>query len=672
VRLVHVGAASLNQIPMDWNGNLRRIRSAIAQAKERDVKLLCLPELCLSGYGCEDAFHSPALQATCWEMLAHLLPDSMGIAVALGLPVLHRAGLYNAVALLADGELLGLFAKRHLAGDGVHYEPRWFKAWPEGVRSQHRVATGPLQGRNIPIGDRVVDLGGIRVGFEICEEAWVARRSGASLAEDGVDIVLNPSASHFAFGKQLVRDRFVLEGSRAFGVTYILANLVGNESGRMIFDGGCRIATGGELVCSGSRLGFEEVELCHAVVDVDLDRVRRARSASFQVDPAPSSESILEVPFDWGRAEPERVVKPEARWDSQGASREEEFARAVALALFDYTRKSRSHGWVVSLSGGADSAAVSVLCSLAIQLASHDLGLEAVKRRFSYIPGIGSCSNYHEVVARMLTTVYQGSHNSSEVTRNAAEAVARLVGAKHHAWEIDGVLAGYHQLAERAIGRELSWERDDITLQNIQARARAPGVWMLANIENKLLLATSNRSEAAVGYATMDGDTSGGLSPIAGIDKAFLREWLRWMESEGLAEVGCLPELRAINVQAPTAELRPQESGQTDEDDLMPYPVLDAIEKMAIRDKDGPVDVWRRLLARKPEYSARQLAFWVKRFFQLWVRNQWKRERFAPAFHLDDENLDPKTWCRFPILSGGYELELADLERCLQEHEEAR
>ena len=111
----------------------------------------------------------------------------------------------------------------------------------------------------------------------------------------------------------------------------------------------------------------------------------------------------------------------------------------------------------------------------------------------------------------------------------------------------------------------------------------------------------------------------------------------------------------------PTAELRPPAAGQTDEDDLMPYRVLDAIERAAIRDKQPPVEVFRTIRPQFPQYTAAQLRLWVERFFRLWCRNQWKRERYAPSFHLDDENLDPKTWCRFPILSGGFERELGEL-----------
>ena len=219
----------------------------------------------------------------------------------------------------------------------------------------------------------------------------------------------------------------------------------------------------------------------------------------------------------------------------------------------------------------------------------------------------------------------------------------------------------YVSLISDATGRSLTWEDDDVTLQNIQARVRAPSVWMLANMRGALLLSTSNRSEAAVGYATMDGDTAGGLSPIAGIDKAFLRHWLRWLETEGPVDMKPIPELHAVNAQTPTAELRPKDQHQTDEDDLMPYPVLDVIERLAIGDKLPPADCLEVLRSEFKDYDEETLRTWVKRFFHLWSRNQWKRERYAPSFHVDDKNLDPKTWCRFPILSGGFERELSEL-----------
>jgi NAD+ synthase (glutamine-hydrolysing) len=162
---------------------------------------------------------------------------------------------------------------------------------------------------------------------------------------------------------------------------------------------------------------------------------------------------------------------------------------------------------------------------------------------------------------------------------------------------------------------------------------------MIANIKKALLLSTSNRSEAAVGYATMDGDTCGGLAPIAGIDKEFILAWLKDVNDYSLRDYYAL---------TPTAELRPKSMEQTDEKDLMPYSVLRIIEECAIRDKMTSQDIIQ-VLEDKNIDGAEE---YVKKFWSLWTRNQWKRERYAPSFHFDDENLDPKSWCRWPILSG--------------------
>lgn len=393
--------------------------------------------------------------------------------------------------------------------------------------------------------------------------------------------------------------------------------------------------------------------------------MNQSRTASFQPDLEEDPAMCVERPFVFPAMAPEAFVETGPAWEASVQLKEEEFSRAVALGLYDYLRKSHARGFVVSLSGGADSAAISCLVHLAAKFGCDELGWEGFFGKLPYLtpPSKPPPVDRARVATEMLLTcVYQGTRNSSATTLNAARAVAEGVNARFFRLDIDSVVQNYTQLIEQAIGRPLSWERDDVALQNIQARARSPGVWMLANLTGSLLVATSNRSEAAVGYATMDGDTSGGLSPIAGIDKAFVRQWLRWLESHGPDGVGAMPFLAAVNRQAPTAELRPQESHQTDEDDLMPYELLDAVERAFIRDKLSPVETFERMRMMFPQHTAEQLRVWIRRFFTLWCRNQWKRERYAPSFHLDDENLDPKTWCRFPILSGGYARELAELD----------
>ncbi len=659
MHLIRVGGAALNQTPLDWDGNRDRIIAAIRAARDAGVSVLCLPELCITGYGCEDAFQSPGVQRLAIDVLGEIVPHTSGMVLAVGLPVRFESGLYDAAAVVADGRIAGLACKQNLAGDGIHYEPRWFRPWPRGRRGMLS-----LGGSDVPVGDLRFDCGGVRIGFEICEDAWVADRPGAVLTARGIDLILNPSASHFAFGKDEIRRRFVVEGSRAFASAYIYANLVGNEAGRAVYDGGVMIAAAGRMLSSGRRFSFADHALTTAVVDLDGLRLAQGR---LTVEPVPDAIEGDRVPVAF--TPPAVSVSTDASghdarggWEHGESLKEEEFARAVSLGLFDYMRKSRSRGFVVSASGGADSSAVACLVAIAVRLAVAELSLPAAAARLGLRPAAGAGADaVRSLVGAALTCVYQSTANSGAVTRHAARSLAAALGAVFHEFDVEPLVRGYETIVAGAVGRPLTWQQDDVALQNIQARVRSPGVWMLANITGALLVSTSNRSEAAVGYATMDGDTSGGIAPIAGIDKAYLRRWLRWLERTGPEEIGPIPSLAAVNVQEPTAELRPATQGQTDEADLMPYDVLDLIERAAIRDKQTPLEAWHRLRREFPGYGSRQLAVWTERFFTLWSRNQWKRERYAPSFHLDDQNLDPKTWCRFPILSGGFARELAEL-----------
>ena len=639
MRQIAIAAVALNQTPLDWTGNSARISQALAEARRRGSALVCLPELCLTGYGCEDAFFAPSTAERAWAELQALLPRTQGMVVGVGLPILHGRALFNTSALCVDGRVVGLAAKRHLAGDGIHYEPRWFKPWPAGFRDDWRSPDGT----SLPLGDLLFEVGGVRVGFEICEDAWVADRPGADLADLGADVLLNPSASHFAFGKSQVRRRFVVEGSRAFGCAYVYSNLLGNEAGRVIYDGQLLVANAGSLVAESPRFSFAPWTLLPATVDLSLGRLSMVRRASFvPVLPQAGGVRSVSVPFAWPDGEePGSAPLPSIDTPADCDDKHEEFTLAVALGLYDYRRKSGTTGYVVSLSGGADSAAVACLVRLMFDLARNELGTTAFPEDLEF--------------SRLLATAFQATEHSGSASREAARVLAAGLGCAHHEFDLQELHQGYLELVGRATGVNWDWKDHDIPLQNIQARLRAPGIWMLANLRNAILLTTSNRSEAAVGYATMDGDTAGGLAPISGIDKAFLREWLRWLEAAG-PRVGSnrrpIPELSQVNARDPTAELRPASAAQTDADDLMPYPVLDFIERAFIRDQRSPEETLLLLGQAFPETDPSRHGTWVRRFHTLWRRNQWKRERYAPGFHLDDENLDPKTWCRWPILSG--------------------
>ena len=189
----------------------------------------------------------------------------------------------------------------------------------------------------------------------------------------------------------------------------------------------------------------------------------------------------------------------------------------------------------------------------------------------------------------------------------------------------------------------------------IRDRVRSPYIWFIANANNLLLLSTSNRSESSVGYSTMDGDSSGSISPIAGLDKVFLKNLLKYLKEE--YNYACLDNVLSLK---PSAELKPIGQNQYDEDDLMPYNVLTEIERNFIKERKGPKEIFN-ILKRKEFASDEILKKYIKTFFQLFARNQWKRERTAPSFHFDDYSLDASSWLRFPILSNNFEEEIDNL-----------
>jgi NAD+ synthase (glutamine-hydrolysing) len=657
--LIKVAAGVLNQTPMDWKNNTDHIIGAIEDARRQEVSVLCLPELCITGYGCEDYFLSHDIVQQAQQCLLDIVKHTSDIVVAVGLPLRHNNRVYNTACLIANQRILGFYVKQNLPNNGIHYEPRWFHAWPAGVVSRIEIDKMAY-----PFGDLIFDISGIRIAFEICEDAWISNRPGRTHYDRGVDIMLNPSASHFAFHKFVVRERLVVDASRTFGCSYIYTNLLGNEAGRAIYDGDAMVASNGELLVSSPRFSYEDYLVTVAVIDTDLTRLSQVQNLG-----RPPKDEVWKVPamFDFPQIDPvPHQVATLEPFESGGALKEEEFARAVSLALFDYLRKSRSQGFTISLSGGADSSACTALCGLMIRLADESIGMERFKKKLGFIEKIQAAETEEEISRELIHTIYQGTENSSEDTLESARSLAESIGSTFYQISINGLVETYTRLIEEQIGRTLSWDTDDIALQNIQARVRAPGVWYLTNLSNHLLLSTSNRSEVAVGYATMDGDTAGSISPIAGIDKHYLRQWLLWLETVGCEVKGRhirIEGLQKVNNLQPTAELRPQEYKQTDEDDLMPYEFLDQLEELAIRDKKPPVDCYRNLLVRfEGQYAPEQMLLWTERFFRLWSRNQWKRERYAPSFHLDDLSLDPRTWCRFPILSGGFERELEELK----------
>ncbi|MBQ8708480.1 MAG: NAD(+) synthase [Succinivibrionaceae bacterium] len=663
----------INTTPLDIAGNRQLVMSSIRLAASAGSRLLLLPELCLTGYGCEDVFYVQSFLKEAMAALESVVREMPGgIAAAIGVPVLAGGQLYNGCALVSRGGIHGIALKQYLARTGIHYENRWFTPWKAG-ETCHLDDLFQDQRAPVPAGDICFDIGGVKIGFEICEDSWVAHRPGTGLYARGVDIILNPSASHFAIGKQAARRNFIQDGSRAFCCVYAYTNLLGNESGRAIYDGDSIIASCGQIIHQSSRLSFKTHQVHTVTVDLEANRNSRLLSSENichpdqglfvkveGIRPSQAEEAVLSSPAPLPEENPEQIA-----------------CQAVALGMWDFMRKTRTGGFALSLSGGADSALCGMMAYYAMVLAAEHLGAA------EFIASLKSCGISlvqsdsatlaadfvkREVMPKVLITLYQGSEHSGEVTRKAAEELAKGIGARHYEWKITSLVNEYQRLVNDLLpeGDKLSWEKDDATLQNIQARARSPGIWMLANRFNKLLVATSNLSEASVGYCTMDGDTSGVLSPIAGISKSRILKINRYIMEHGL-ETPCgllkIPEVEGIVQQAPTAELRPVE--QTDESDLMPYPLLDEIRRLTQTLNLWPKDVLT-YLKNGPfgrDHDTAYLVNALKKYYRLYCRNQWKRERFAVGFHIEGDSADPKSFRRFPVLSSQMRQQLEELDR---------
>ena len=609
---------SINQDTLNIFANANRIILAL-ESLPKLPSIVSFPELSISGYGCEDGFYYKSLANESIEATRKIAAKFPNKIITIGLPVWQENNLYNCQAVLYGGKIIGIVPKQNLAKTGVYYEPRWFTAWEPG-----KVSTVD----NIPFGDLVFDVNNIRFGFEICEDAWVKNRPAFSFLKRGVNLIINPSASHFAFGKNEIRKKLIQEGSTIVKGYYAFINLLGNDAGRLIFDGDRYLAKDNKLVYESTR--FEIKDFSVLETEVNISNKNKIIDKDCITINLPGLKNKLNI-------KPVKITKPKS------LTKSEEFLKATALGLYDYLRRTHQHGFALSLSGGADSVCTALLVRNMFDTAVKFKGDAA----FNWINS-GKKIKFKE----LLTTLYQETANNSNLTKKSAELVASKIGSKHQDVNIDPIINEYSKIILNTNYQNIT---NDIAKQNIQARVRSPSIWLIANLESKLLLTTSNRSEASVGYCTMDGDTSGGLSLLGDIDKSFIKQFLKQLEKETIGEFGPIQELKIVNSLKPSAELQSLDKKQEDEKDLMPYDVLQLIEETFLLDRKVGMELINNIQLKasarfKSKYNKIQINDWCKKFEKLWKISQWKRERFAVSFHLDSYSVDPKGWCRWPVI----------------------
>ncbi len=314
---------------------------------------------------------------------------------------------------------------RNLANEGIHYEPRWFNPGRGPFRATRRSAAIVSPGR-----PRLRVLATSRLGFEICEDAWVGDRPGVELARRNVDMILNPSASHFRLWQASGSRRFVLEGSRALCVSYVYANLLGNEAGRAIYDGDAMLASGGQMLAVGPRFSFCDYHLTTGVVDVDVTRMSDrgpVLASRFGVDDDPSGVSAGLCVFRRFNRKPSD--RRRQLWE-RGTIKEEEFLGPSPWGC------STTCGRVARGGSSSRSAAGPIRPVSRAGGVARATGHQPSWAWKGWSPSSAyirldwpTAADHREVVHRLLTCVYQATRNSSQTTLAAAATVADALGA---------------------------------------------------------------------------------------------------------------------------------------------------------------------------------------------------------------------------------------------------
>jgi len=504
---MRLALAQMNTVVGDLDGNRERIVARLEEAREAGAELVLFPELAVTGYPPEDLLLRPGFLRAAAKTLDSIAAETKGIAALVGAPHLDR-DLFNACAVCVDGEVKAMYRKQFLPNYGVFDEDRYFQAGRELV---------------------LLRCGETLVGPTVCEDIWQPGPPATDLALAGAHIVANISASPFHLGKGVEREEMLATRARDNSCWIAFVNAVGAQD-ELIFDGHSLVLDEqGRIVARGPA--FEEALL---VVDVDSttavgrrlrDARRRALARARRELPNPPVVEIPTRPSD-------RSVQPV---QAPLLDELEQMRLALELGLRDYVEKNGFHEVVLGVSGGIDSALVAAL-------AAEALGPDRV------------------------VCVSMPSRYSSKGTQSDAKRVAEALGARLIEIPIEPIV----ETVGAALAQPFEGTEVGVAEENVQARIRGLLVMALSNKFGWLPLATGNKSELSVGYATLYGDMAGGFALLKDMYKTDVYRLARHLNERAGREL--IPQ--SVIDRAPSAELR---ADQLDEDSLPPYPQLDKV-----------------------------------------------------------------------------------------------
>ncbi len=541
---LRVALCQLDPVVGDLGGNTERVIEALAEADEGGADLAVFSELVLTGYPPEDLLLKPGFVADNQAHLAKVAAASGRCAAVVGF-VDEATDLYNAAAVCAHGEVRGVYRKQLLPNYSVFDEQRYFAS-----------GTGAEQ---------LYRIGGVRVGVSVCEDIWDPSGPIAEQSAAGAELVVNINASPY-YAQRIAERRHLLATRAAdSSCSIVYVNQVGGQD-ELVFDGASMVVDAGGRTVVALPQFAEQV----ALVDLDVRPVYRKRL----LDPR-GRRSGVPLPVVEVTAAPRQPVDAPRLVAEVAAPlvAEAEIYSALVVGTRDYVTKNGFTDVVVALSGGIDS-------SLVAAIATDAIGPDRVH-------GVAMPSRY-----------------SSDHSETDAEALARHLGIDHRTIPIEPAHAAFVGMLAPSFGDR----PEDLTEENLQSRIRGVTLMALSNKFGWMVLTTGNKSEMAVGYSTLYGDTAGGFAVIKDVAKTMVYRLCAWRNTIG--EV--IPD--SVLAKPPSAELRPD---QRDDQSLPPYEVLDPILEAYVEgdltagelvERGWDEDTVRRIVALvdSSEYKRRQ------------------------------------------------------------------
>jgi NAD+ synthase (glutamine-hydrolysing) len=615
MRLVKVGLGAVNTTVGAFGANVSRALDMAREMAAADVTVALFPEQLVGGYPQEDLVQWQAFVDRQWTELERYASEtaSLPLVSVVGVSVAHRGLRYNCAAVVAGGRIHGLVPKEKLPTYHVFYEGRTFARGFPGMNELHR---------GVPLGDFLFQCDFGVLAAEVCEDLWSADGPMRRRAYSGAELVCNLSASPFRVGIDGTRRELVSTRAGDHQCTVAYVNQVGAQDG-LIFDGGGFVNQNGRMLLELPR--FRQT---WGAVVVDLDRTLRLRAENttwrddrkaFAAKEALVPMLVVDVATRRERLKYPAPANQNFFLPAVGPARTpketwcEDLLDALALGIGDYYEKTKCFRCLgIALSGGRDS--------LLTLLIAH---------RWASRAGVP------------IETFYMPTRYSSQGTRDAAALIARELGVKFTVLSIDEAFERELEATRAMLGD--GQELTPVTIQNIQARLRAQRMWNWANSSGGLFLQTGNMSEKAMGYTTIGGDLMGALAVIANLPKTVVMYLLDYLyEKHGYQGIA------AVTARPAGPELKPDQVG---EEELMPFPILDACFHLFAGEKLGPADVLFALESIFPEVPRATLEAHVKKFVHLFTQSIYKWVQSPISLHVGHLDLDRERALQLPVVT---------------------